>query len=76
MLMASRPTCFQNRLPPQMPQNPRSAVSDDLYQRRGSELVNSIFADGALVMAAKCPLVRRHCEQWHAVTPRNAPRIR
>jgi len=35
-----------------MPQNPRSAVSDDLYQRRGSELVNSIFADGALVMAA------------------------
>jgi len=52
MLMASRPTCFQNRLPPQMPQNPRSAVSDDLYQRRGSELVNSIFADGALVMAA------------------------
>ena len=51
MLTASRPTCFQNRLPPQTPQNPRSAVSDDLYQRRESELVNSTSAEGALVMA-------------------------
>jgi hypothetical protein len=52
MLMSSRPDCFQNRLPPQTPQNPRSAVSDDLYQRKGSEVVNSRSADGALVMAA------------------------
>src|ERR1700687_5994226 len=63
MLISSRPDCFQNRLPPQTPQNPRSAVSDDLYQRSGSEAVNSIFADGALVMAAECPLVRRYCAQ-------------
>jgi hypothetical protein len=39
-------------LPPQTPQNPRSAVSDDLYQTSGPEAVNSIFADGALVIAA------------------------
>jgi hypothetical protein len=52
MLVSSRPNCRQNRLPPQTPQNPRSALSDDLYQSSDSEAVNSIFADGALVMAA------------------------
>jgi hypothetical protein len=52
MLIASRPACFQNKLPPQTPQNPRSAVSDDLYQSRLLDAVISIFADGALVMAA------------------------
>jgi len=39
-------------LPPQRPQNPRSAVSEDLYQTRLSAAVSSILADGALVMAA------------------------
>jgi hypothetical protein len=53
MLRASRPFWRQNRLPPQRSQNPRSAVSDDLYQRSPSDLVRSIFADGALVIAAK-----------------------
>jgi hypothetical protein len=38
-------------LPPQRLQNPRSAVSDDLYQTNESETV-VIFAEGALVMAA------------------------
>jgi len=51
MLTASRPACFQNTLPPQRLQNPRSAVSDDLYQTNESETV-MIFAEGALVMAA------------------------
>jgi len=51
MLTASRPACFQNTLPPQRLQNPRSAVSDDLYQTYESETV-MIFAEGALVMAA------------------------
>jgi hypothetical protein len=52
MLIASRPACFQNRFPPQRLQNPRSAVSDDLYQTSEPEDVINIFADGALVMAA------------------------
>jgi hypothetical protein len=52
MLMASRPACFQNKFPPQRPQNPRSAVSDDRYQISESEEVITMFADGALVIAA------------------------
>ena len=52
MLTASRPASFQKMFPPQAPQNPLSAVSEDLYQTRRSEFVNSMFADGALVMAA------------------------
>jgi hypothetical protein len=74
--MSSRPFNRQNRLPPQTRQNPRSAVSDDLYQTSDSEDIIVIFAEGALVMAAKCPLVLRHCEQWQAMMPRSAPLIR
>jgi hypothetical protein len=39
-------------LPPQRLQKPRSAVSEDLYQTSRSAVVNSMFAEGALVMAA------------------------
>jgi hypothetical protein len=41
----------QNTFPPQRPQNPRSAVSDDLYQTSPSAAVSSMLAEGALVMA-------------------------
>ena len=76
MLVSSRPNCLQNRLPPHRPQNPRSALSDDLYLSSVSDAVSSILAELALVMAAWWPLVRRHCAQWQAITPRSAPVIR
>ena len=51
MAVLSSPNGLQNKLPPQTPQNPRSARSDDLYQIRLSDAVNEILADGALVIA-------------------------
>jgi len=63
MLVVSEPNSRQNKLLPQSRQNPRSAISEDLYQASDSFAVKTIAADGALVIAAKCPLVRLHCEQ-------------
>lgn len=52
MLKESRPFSFQNRLLPQTPQYPRSALSDDRYQRSAAEDVKVMLHDGALVIAA------------------------
>ncbi len=73
MLIVSLPMGRQNKLLPHISQNPRSAVSEERYQRKVCELVRAMFALEALVMAAKWPLVRRHCSQWHAMTARSGP---
>jgi hypothetical protein len=48
---------------PQRRQNPRSAIAEDSYHASESFDVTTIAADGTLVIAAKCPLVRLHWEQ-------------
>ena len=66
--------CRQNRLPPQREQKPRSALSDERYQRSVSAAISARSAFCAMVAVTKLPLVRRHCEQWQAITSRNGPR--
>ncbi len=64
----------QNRLDPQIPQNPRRAVADDRYQRSPSDSVRDRCFVCVAVNAAKWPLVRRHCVQWQSTTGRSGPR--
>ncbi len=64
----------QNRLDPQIPQNPRRAVADDRYQRSPSDSVRARCFGCVAVNAAKWPLVRRHCVQWQSTTARSGPR--
>ena len=64
----------QNRLDPQIPQNPRRAVADDRYQRSPSDSVRARCFRCVAVNAAKWPLVRRHCVQWQSTTGRSGPR--
>ncbi len=62
---------LQNRLPPQRTQKPRSALSDERYQRSVAESVKCRFSEATWLAATKCPLVFRHCEQWQAITSRS-----
>ena len=51
MAILSSPTGLQNILPPQTRQNPRSALSDDLYQFKPSDVVRVRLTEGTLVIA-------------------------
>ncbi len=53
MLVVSPPTARQNKLPPQVLQNPRSALADELYHARLAELSSVRHAEGAFVAATK-----------------------
>src|SRR5215217_6206541 len=64
----------QNRLDPQISQNPRRAVADDRYQRSPSDSIRTSASGRVAVNAAKCPLVRRHIVQWQSTTGRSGPR--
>jgi hypothetical protein len=73
MLIVSLPRGRQNKLLPQVAQNPRSADSEERNHRKDCELVMVVSAMLALVIAAKWPLVRRHCSQWQAMMLRSGP---
>jgi hypothetical protein len=53
MLVVSPPTARQNKLPPQVLQNPRSALADERYHTRLAEFSSVMDAEGAFVAAAK-----------------------
>ncbi len=64
----------QNRLDPQISQNPRRAFADARYQRNPLDSIRTNSSWRIAVKAAKWPLVRRHIVQWQLTTGRSGPR--
>src|ERR1700684_4466384 len=63
----------QKRLPPHRPQKPLCACSDEENHTSVPSFSSVMRSDSAPVAATKWPLVRRHCEQWQAMTSRREP---
>ncbi|WP_245518403.1 hypothetical protein, partial [Mesorhizobium sp. M8A.F.Ca.ET.198.01.1.1] len=56
-------------------QKPRSALSDERYQRRVDDANSLISAEPQAAMTAKFPLVRVHCVQWQAMSWASSPAL-
>src|SRR5262245_1484407 len=65
----------QNNEEPQVEQNPRRTFSDERNQPRRSAPWMVTAARGTSVDTKTCPDHLRHCEQWQASGPGNAPLI-